>query len=110
MVIAGQSARTLIPGQEMLWGPGADGDPREGLRGQGLPSWLGNALPWAIQRKPHEVGIALGLKYEHACSVDQLCPTLCDPMDCSPPGSCVHEIFVARILDWVAVSFSRGSS
>lgn len=54
MVIAGQSARTLIPGQEMLWGPGADGDPREGLRGQGLPSWLGNALPWAIQRKPED--------------------------------------------------------
>ena len=40
----------------------------------------------------------------------QLCPTLCDPMDCSPPGSSVHEIFQARILEWVAISFSRGSS
>ena len=34
----------------------------------------------------------------------------CDPMDCSPPGSSVHEIFQARILEWVAISFSRGSS
>ena len=42
--------------------------------------------------------------------VAQLCPTLCDPMDCNPPGSSVHEIFQARILEWVAVSFSRGSS
>ena len=43
-------------------------------------------------------------------SVAQSCPALCDPMDCSPPGSSVHEIFQARILEWVAVSFSRGSS
>ena len=35
---------------------------------------------------------------------------LCDPMDCSPPGSSDHEIFQARILEWVAVSFSRASS
>ena len=40
----------------------------------------------------------------------QSCPTLYNPMDCSPPGSSVHEIFQARILEWVAVSFSRGSS
>ena len=35
---------------------------------------------------------------------------LCDLMDCSPPGSSAHEIFQARILEWVAISFSRGSS
>ena len=44
------------------------------------------------------------------CLVAQLCPTLCDPMDCSPPGSSVHGILEARILEWVAISFSRGSS
>ena len=46
------------------------------------------------------------------CSVKvtQLCPTLCDPMDCSPLGSSIHGIFQARILEWVAISFSRGSS
>ena len=36
--------------------------------------------------------------------------TLCDPMDCSPPGSFVHGIFLARMLEWVAISSSRGSS
>ena len=40
----------------------------------------------------------------------QSCPTLCDPMDCSPPGSSVHGIFLARILEWVAMPSSRGSS
>ena len=42
--------------------------------------------------------------------VAQSCPTLCDPMDCSPPGSLVHGIFQAWILEWVAIPFSRGSS
>ena len=39
--------------------------------------------------------------------VTQLCLTLCDPMDCSPPGSSVHGIFQARILEWVAIFFSN---
>ena len=39
--------------------------------------------------------------------VAQLCQTLCDPMDSSLPGSFIHEIFQARILEWVAISFSR---
>ena len=39
--------------------------------------------------------------------VAQSCPTLCDPMDCSLPGSSVHGIFQARVLEWVAISFSR---
>ena len=38
------------------------------------------------------------------------CPTLCDPVDCSPPGSSIHGILQARILEWGAISFSRGSS
>ena len=45
------------------------------------------------------------------CLVTQSCPTLCDSMDCSPPGSSAHGILQARIiLQWVAISFSRGSS
>ena len=44
------------------------------------------------------------------CLVTQLCPTLCDPMDCSPPGSSVHGTFQARILEWVAIPFSGRSS
>ena len=42
--------------------------------------------------------------------VVQSCPILWDPTDCSPPGSSVHRIFRARTLEWVAISFSRGSS
>ena len=42
--------------------------------------------------------------------VAQLCPILCDPMDCSPPGSSVHGILQARTLEWVAIFFSRESS
>ena len=43
----------------------------------------------------------------HACA--QSCLTLCDPMDCSPPGYSVHGILWARILEWVAICYSRGS-
>ena len=42
--------------------------------------------------------------------VTQLSPTLCNPMDCSPPGSSVHGILQVRILEWVAIPFPRGSS
>ena len=42
--------------------------------------------------------------------VTQLCPTLCDPMGCSLPGFSVHGIFQARILEWVAIAFSRRAS
>ena len=42
--------------------------------------------------------------------VAQSCPTRCDPMDCSLQGSSVHENFQASVLEWVAISFSRGSS
>ena len=44
------------------------------------------------------------------CEVAQSCPTLCDPTDCSLPGSSVHGIFQARVLEWAAISFSRASS
>ena len=44
------------------------------------------------------------------CVPAQLCSTLCNPMDCSPPGFSVREILQARILEWLAVPFSRGSS
>ena len=47
----------------------------------------------------------------HVCVwVTQLCPTLCNPINCSLPGSSVHGILQARILEWVAMPFSRGSS
>jgi len=51
-----------------------------------------------------------GIWGESESEVAQLCPTLCHPMDCSLLGSSVHGIFQAKVLEWVAISFSRGSS
>ena len=51
-----------------------------------------------------------GCLKESESEVAQLCPTLCNPVDCSPPGSSVHGILQAKILEWVAISFSKGSS
>ena len=48
-----------------------------------------------------------GGKVVHVCSVTQLFLTLCDPMDCSPPGFSVHGIILARILEWVSISSSE---
>ena len=53
---------------------------------------------------------SIDMKEKKESEVTQLCPTLCDPMDCNLPGSSVHGIFQARVLEWVAISFSRGSS
>ena len=58
--------------------------------------------------KRHWTGTDIGkVKWSE---VAQSCPNLCDPMDCSLQGSSVHGIFQARVLEWVAISFSRGSS
>ena len=50
------------------------------------------------------------MKGKSESEVAQSCPTLSDPMDCSLPGSSVHGIFQARVLEWVAISFSKGPS
>ena len=64
-----------------------------------------NSMKIALKKK-NKLGINLPCESE----VAQLCPTLYDPMDCSLPGSSVHGIFQARILERAAISFSRGSS
>ena len=53
---------------------------------------------------------SLLMKVKRESEVTQLCPTLCDPMDCSLSGSSIHGIFQATVLEWIAISFSRGSS
>ena len=60
-----------------------------------------------MTKKPEEIFNLIG---DRRSKVAQSCPTLCNPMDCSLPGSSVHGIFQAIILEWVAISFSRGSS
>ena len=56
------------------------------------------------------MGVSRNFLKKHEGEVAQFCPTLCDPMDCSLPGSSVHGIFQAIVLEWIAISFSRGSS
>ena len=72
--------------------------PHQGLN-SGPPRWKGGSLTIGPPGKERK-------KVKSA----QSCPTLCSPMDCSPPGSSVHGIFQARILQRVAISYSRGSS
>ena len=57
-------------------------------------------------RKERKLGKSEVLKSE----VTQSCPTLCDPVDCNPPGFSIHGILQAGILEWITISFSRGSS
>ena len=62
------------------------------------------------EKDQDEGSLNISPQSESESEVAQSCLTLCDPTDCSPPGSSVHGIFQARILKWVAISFSRKSS
>ena len=73
----------------------------------GFDSWV-KKIPWR-RRATHSVFLPQNPMHRGAGQA-QSCPTLCNPMDCSPPGSSVHGIFQTRILEWVAISFCRGSS
>ena len=67
--------------------------------------------PWDSPGKSTEVGCHFHsqcMKVKSKSKVTQSCPTLSDPMDCSPPGSSTHGIFQARVLEWGAITFSRG--
>ena len=63
-----------------------------------------------ICRSENVLETTLQLKSESEVKLLSRVRTLCDPMDCSLPGSSVHGIFQARVLEWVAISFSRGPS
>ena len=87
------------------------------------PSYSDDMIMYTEFRRPHRCGVwiirwsqftALFWGYQSywvycCCLLAKPRPTLCDPMDCSPPGSSVRGIFQAGILEWVAISFSRGS-
>ena len=65
--------------------------------------------PWDSPGKNTGVGchfLLQCMKVKSESEVSQSCLTLSDPMDCSPPGSSVHGIFQARVLEWVAIAFS----
>ena len=67
--------------------------------------------PWDSLGKNTGVGchfLLQCMKVKSESEVTQSCPTLSDPVDCSPPGSSVHGIFQARVLEWGAIAFSYG--
>ena len=67
--------------------------------------------PWDSPGKNTGVGCRFLLqcmKVKSESEVTQSCPTLSDPVDCNLPGSSVHEIFQARVLEWAAIAFSEG--
>ena len=69
--------------------------------------------PWDSPGKNTGVGchfLLQCMKVKSESEVTQSCPTLCDPMDCSLPGSSVHGIFQARVLEWGAIAFSKLTS
>ena len=69
--------------------------------------------PWISPGKKTGVGchfLLQCMKVKRESEVTQLCPTLSDPTDCSPPGSSVHGIFQARVLEWGALAFSSYTS
>ena len=68
------------------------------------------SCPWDSPGKNTGVGchfLLQCMKVKSESEVTQLCPTPRDPMDCSLPGSSVHGIFQARVLEWVAIAFSE---
>ena len=67
----------------------------------------GTTLP-SLLREPERETYLFSFLLATIGEVAQSCPTLCDPKDCSLPGSSVHGIFQARVLEWVAISFSKG--
>ena len=66
-----------------------------------------NFIAWAFEGSG---GVTSFGRWKKESEVAQSCLTLCHPMDCSLPGFSVHGIFQARVLEWVGISFSRGSS
>ena len=69
--------------------------------------------PWDSPGKNTGVGchfLLQSMKVKSESEVTQSCPTLSDPMDCSPPGSSIHGVFQARVLEWGAIAFSAGQS
>ena len=65
----------------------------------------GKLRSWSGEEEGRESARVQGDAAAAAAKSLQSCPTLCDPLDGSPPGSSVHGIFQARTLEWVAISF-----
>ena len=73
----------------------------------GNPSGGKEEVPKKSREPRDNIQSTSTMKVKSESEVTQFYPTLCEPMDCSPQGSSIHGIFQARVLEWVAISFSR---
>ena len=109
MVLQKERAQSLEYGQL----PSVMGSPNASLmlffNQHMTPSWGTSQISDLISKVTLGVGTSDATCY-FLDLVAKSCPTLCDPMDCSPPGPSVHGISQAKILEWVAISISRESS
>ena len=104
-----------------LWDCSSPGSSVHGISQARILEWVaisfskGSSWPWDRTQVSCISCIGRWILYHWATweaqvLVTQSCPTLCNAMDCRPPGSSVHGILQARILEWVVIPFSRGSS
>ena len=104
----GSSVHGILPARILEWIAMPSSRESSPPRDQTCVSY--HLLHWQVD------SLALGppgkpiIEYEREREVAQSCPALCDPMDCGLPGSSVHGIFQAIVLEWIAISFSKGSS
>ena len=123
--LPGSSVHGILQSRKLEWVAISFSRGSSQLRNQTLVSWIAGRFftNWATRETIffclwipisldcfESLQILISPFSESESEVAQSCPTLCNPMDCSPPGSSVHGILQARILEWVAISFSRGSS
>ena len=100
---ATEEGRVMVERSDRMWSTG---------EGNGKPlqySCLENPMNSMKRQNDRIIKEELPKSVQYS-SVAQSCPTLCSPIDCSLPGSSISGIFQARVLEWVAISFSRGSS
>ena len=91
--------------REAWWAPVSPWDCKESDTTEQVSLWLSHGVFKGRVNESEDLCMS-----EWVSEVAQLYLTVCDPMDCSLPRSSVHGSFQARILEWVAISFSRGSS
>ena len=99
-----------ITNKDLLYQPGNSSQCYASLDGRGVWGRMDTCICMAESlRCSHETTTILLISYVFVL-IAQSCPTLCNPTDCSLPSFSVHGIIQARILEWIAIPFSRGTS
>ena len=102
--------RAAVHGVAESWTQLSDWTELNWTEWRALSQWIYAVVSASGVQKTHSVMLLSHFEGEGEGEITQSCPTLCDPVDCNLLGFSVHGILQARILEWVAISFSRGSS